>query len=152
MIDSPPVYTSFMRVVAFLFIAAGLLAAQSGELTSREKEFQDSMTGVVLEGQSTRDGRAGVSDDKYIIDKVVKQSGDTWTFHVRVPIKGQPTAIPFPIRIQWAGDTPVITMTDQALPGMGTYTARVLIYRGQYAGTWSGKTGGGKVFGGVVKQ
>ena len=54
--------------------------------------------------------------------------------------------------MKWAGDTPVITLTDQALPGMGTYTARVVVYRGQYAGTWSGRNGGGKVFGRIVKK
>ena len=31
------------------------------------------------------------------------------------------------------------------------YTARVVVYRGQYAGTWSGKNGGGKVFGKLTK-
>jgi hypothetical protein len=139
------------RLFCLLFIAAGV-SSQTTDLNPREKDFQESMTGVVLEGQSTRDGRPGVSDDKYIIDKIAKQSGDTWTFHVRVPVKGQLVALPFPIQIKWAGDTPVISMTDQALPGMGTYTARVMIYRGQYAGTWSGKSGGGKVFGRVVKQ
>jgi hypothetical protein len=35
---------------------------------------------------------------------------------------------------------------------MGTYTARVVVYRGQYAGTWSGRNGGGKRFGRIVKK
>jgi hypothetical protein len=141
-----------MRVLSLLLLSVLLLCAQSSEFTSLEKDFQESMTGVVLEGHSTRDGQSGVSDDKYVIDKIVKQSADTWMFHVRIPMKGQTMTVPFPIQVKWAGDTPVITMTDQALPGMGTYTARVVIYRGQYAGTWSGKSSGGKVFGKVVKQ
>jgi hypothetical protein len=136
-----------------VFLLAGSLAAQTTELTALEKEFQDSMTGVVLQGQSTHDGRPGVSDDKYTIEKVVKQSGDTWMFYARVQYKAQDVTVPFPIQVKWAGDTPVITMTEQALPGMGTYTARVLIYKGHYAGTWSGRGGvGGKVFGRVVKH
>ena len=42
---------------------------------------------------------------------------------------------------------PLITLTDLAIPGMGTYTARVILYRDQYAGTWSGKDHGGQIFG-----
>jgi len=110
------------------------------------------MTGVVLEGQWTRDGSPGVSDDKYGIDKIVKTGDDQWTFYARVEAKGQAMTVPLPLQVKWAGDTPVITLTDQALPGMGTYTARVVVYRGQYAGTWSGKNGGGKVFGRIVKK
>jgi hypothetical protein len=146
-------YTALMRPLFILTsLLAGTLAAQTPELTPLEKEFQESMTAVVLDGQSTRDGKPGVSDDKYTIEKVVKQSGDTWTFYAKVHYKDQNITVPFPIQVKWAGDTPVITMTDQALPGMGSYTARVVIYKGHYAGTWSGRNGGGKVFGRIVKQ
>jgi len=55
------------------------------------------------------------------------------------------------VTIKWAGDTPVIEITDLSLPGMGTYTARVVLYRGQYAGTWSGRGGaGGQLFGKIL--
>ncbi len=141
-----------MWYVFCFLILAGSLAGQTAEMTPLEKDFQNAMTNVVLEGQSTRDGKPGVADDKYVIEKVVKQSGDTWTFYARISMKGQNVTVPFPIQVKFAGDTPVITMTDQTLPGMGTYTARVLIYRGHYAGAWSGKSGGGKVFGRVEKQ
>jgi hypothetical protein len=138
-------------LVLSTLLSAGL-AAQTAGLSPLEQKFQDSMNGVVLQGQSTREGKPGLSEDKYTIEKVVKQSGDTWTFYVRVQYKGKDVTMPLPLEVKWAGDTSVITLTDQALPGMGTYTARVLIYNGHYAGTWSGKTGGGKVFGRVIAQ
>jgi hypothetical protein len=141
-----------MRTAVLSMLAAASLAAQTPSLSPQEQAFQDSMAGVVLQGQSTREGRPGLSDDKYTIEKVAKQSGDTWTFYVRVQYQGKDVTMPLPLQVMWAGDTPVITLTDQSLPGMGTYTARVLIYNGHYAGTWSGKTGGGKVFGRIVKQ
>src|SRR5262245_9788309 len=140
------------HLLLLTFIAAGGLSAQAVELTAPEKEFQDSMTGVVLEGQSTRDASPGLSEDRYTIEKIVKTGGDQWTFYTRVEAKGQTMTVPLPLQVKWAGDTPVITLTDQALPGMGTYTARVVVYRGQYAGTWSGRNGGGKVFGRIVKK
>ena len=51
----------------------------------------------------------------------------------------------------WAGDTPVVELTDLTIPGLGTYTARVLFYRDEYAGTWKGKNAGGQMFGRIVK-
>ena len=134
-------------------LIAGVALAQSVGLTDAEREFQESMSGVVLDGQSTTNGREGVSDDEYNIEKVEKQANGAWLFYVKVNMQGQEMTVPLPLDVVWAGDTPVITLTDQGLPGMGTYTARVLIYRGEYAGTWSSDDGrGGKVFGRVVKQ
>ena len=65
---------------------------------------------------------------------------------------GRDWPVPIPVLIKWAGDTPVITLTDLAIPGMGTYTARVVLYRDQYAGTWSGKDHGGQIFGKIVRN
>ena len=138
-------------LIAVLLTAAGL-SAQTPSLNALEKEFQDSMQGVTLEGQSTRDGKPGLSEDKYEIEKVVKTGDDQWTVYAKIEFRGQAMTVPLPLEIKWAGDTPMITLTDQSLPGMGTYTARVLLYRGQYAGTWSGRNGGGKVFGKIVKK
>ena len=45
----------------------------------------------------------------------------------------------------------MITLTDLSIPGVGSYTARVVIYGDQYAGTWSGKNVGGQLFGKVVR-
>jgi hypothetical protein len=49
--------------------------------------------------------------------------------------------VPLPLEVKLADDTSVITLAGQALPGMGTYTARAVVYRGQYAGTLSGRNG-----------
>ena len=132
-------------------LCAGLFA-QTPDLTPAEKEFEQSMRGVMLQGKSTRDSREGLHDDKYTIEKVEKKSGDTWVFYTRVQYGGKDLTLPLPITVKWAGDTPVIMVTDQSLPGMGTYSARVVIYRGEYAGTWSGGDHGGKLFGKLVKQ
>ena len=138
-------------ILATLF-ASVCLTAQNAEMTPAEKEFEESMRGVTLQGQSTRDGKEGLHTDKYTIDKVVKKSGDSWTFYARIQYGGKDLTIPMPITVKWAGDTPVIMVTDQSFPGMGTYSARVVIFRGDYAGTWSGGDHGGKLFGKVVKQ
>ena len=50
-----------------------------------------------------------------------------------------------------AGAVNAVWAADLAIPGLGSYTARVLLYRDQYAGTWSGKKGGGQMFGKIVR-
>jgi hypothetical protein len=57
--------------------------------------------------------------------------------------------VPILLYIKWAGDTHVINLTNPAIPGMGTYSARALLYRDQYAGTWNGQRSRGQVFGSI---
>jgi hypothetical protein len=119
----------------------------------RDQEFQQMMSGVVLVGYSTRFNRDGLSgEERYTIDKVSNVAGDTWLFQTRLKYGSREIPVPIPLTIRWAGDTPVITLTDLAIPGVGTYTARVLLHRGQYAGTWSGKNDGGQLFGKIIRQ
>lgn len=124
-----------------------------GEQEARERSFQQMMSGVTLVGQSTRWNKEGVSgEERYIINKVSKLAGDTWLFQSRLKYGSHDLPAPIPLAVKWAGDTPVITLTDVTIPGVGTYTARVLLYRDQYAGTWSGKDIGGQLFGKIVRN
>ncbi|HEX6963094.1 MAG TPA: hypothetical protein VF175_14590, partial [Lacipirellula sp.] len=54
---------------------------------------------------------------------------------------------PLTLPIRWAGDTPVICVDELPIPGLGAFTARVMIYRDHYAGFWAGKDHGGHLFG-----
>jgi hypothetical protein len=47
---------------------------------------------------------------------------------------------------------PVISVTNVAFPGLGTYSARVVIYGDGYAGTWNGRDHGGQMFGRIVQK
>lgn len=116
-----------------------------------EKQFEQMMTGAVLVGHSTLDGREGLSgEERYSIDRVSKLTGEVWMFEARMKLEGHEIPVPIPVTIKWAGDTPVIEVTDTGIPGMGTYTARVVLYRDRYAGTWSGKNHGGQLFVAIV--
>jgi hypothetical protein len=120
---------------------------------SVEKQFEQSMRGVTLVGYSTRTNKEGLfGPERYRIDKVTKMAGDTWLLETRLKYDAKEISVPIPLTIKFAGDTPVITLTDLAIPGVGTWTARVLLYRDQYAGTWSGQKGGGQMFGKIVKE
>lgn len=142
-------------MVICLFIPVGLFAAdpapapQGDPQALLEQKFAESMTNAVLVGRFTIDG-----DDKppkterYTILSAKKVAGDLWLFNARIQFGSKDVTLPLPIPVKWAGDTPVISVTDMGVTGIGTYTARVLIYEDRYAGTWSGSpTHGGTLFG-----
>jgi hypothetical protein len=81
--------------------------------------------------------------EKYTITRVTKSKDDYWIFVARIQYGKRDITIPMSLQVKWAGDTPVITLTDLTIPGLGMFTSRVLIYGDRYAGTWQhGKTGG----------
>jgi hypothetical protein len=141
-----------LAIALLLTLMAGCSRPESkdGDL---EKNFQQTMTGVTLVGHSTRRDQEGVSgEERYRIDKVSKLTGDTWLFQAHIKYGSHDIPVPVPVAIKWAGDTPVITLTDLTIPGVGTFTARVLLYGGRYAGTWSAKDHGGEMFGAIVRE
>lgn len=149
------VHAAFV-VVSLLLAAAGIGCSGKGEEASqqeaRERDFQESMTGVVLEGHYTLNGREGVREERYEIQEVTKMAGDYWLIHARIQYGSRDVSVPVPVKILWAGDTPVVSLTDAEIPGVGTFTARVLFYGGQYVGTWSSGDHGGQQFGRIVKK
>jgi len=146
--------TTARLAVILLFLCAGCARKPTiDDQSDREQKFQQMMSGVMLIGHSAnlKDESVG-GEEKYVIEKVSKLQGDTWLFHARIQYGSHDIPVPLPVTIKWAGDTPVITITDLTIPGLGTYTARVLLYQDQYAGTWSGKDHGGQLFGKIVRQ
>ena len=144
-----------MVMVAAMLLAAGCSSKPAADSTAEnEKKFQEMMAGATLVGHSTRTGKEGLApgEERYIIDKVSKLAGDTWLFQARIQYGSHDVPLPVPVTIKWAGDTPVITLTDLKLPGLGTFTARVLLYRDRYAGTWSATDHGGEMFGKILRQ
>lgn len=139
-------------VVTVLLAAACSRRASSADAAALEKEFQESLTGATLVGNFTMGNDARLREEKYTIEKVTKMSGDTWVFQARVRYGSRDVTVPVPLTVKWAGDTPMITLTDVSIPGLGgPYTVRVMFFRGQYAGTWSARDHGGHLFGRIVR-
>ena len=143
-------------VCLFCTVRADEPAAQPAAVPDRAKlikDFEAAMSGATLIGYFTTDGqeqRGGLKEEKYLLKSVKKlPNGDFWLFEYQYGKNGN--AIPLPLEVKWAGDTPVITLTDLKIPNVGTFTARVLFYRNEYAGTWSASDHGGKLFGKIVK-
>lgn len=148
-----------MRNLQTALFCAALLVGCAGsdgpsEQAAREAEFERSMRNVVLEGHFTVSGRGDESrlhKERYEIDKVVKIVGDLWTVHARIRYGSHDVRVPVPVKVLWAGDTPLISITDATIPGLGeAFTARVAFYRGRYSGMWQHGDVGGNQFGRIV--
>jgi hypothetical protein len=148
--------------LACLLLICSLAAAQEttpakpAEPTQEELEqkLSEKLTGAVLLGQFTvsdiNDGKP-LAQDKYQLGKVHKLPNGLWMFEARIQYGDKDVKLPLALPVKWAGDTPVITVTKVAFPGLGTYSARVLFYEDSYAGTWSGSNHGGEMWGKILK-
>lgn len=123
------------------------------------KALEESLSGAALVGQFTVSD-AGVSNPKperYELTGVKHVGNGNWMFVARIKYGNHDVTLPITLPIKWAGDTPVITVDKMSFPGLGTYTARVMIYDDHYAGFWSGvvdknQKHGGHLFGTVERD
>ena len=118
------------------------------------KKLEDDLTNVKLVGRFTITGREDREPkaEEYTITSAMKlPDGDLWLLKARIKYGDQDFTAPIPLEIKWAGDTPVITLTDLAIPGLGTFTSRVVIYGDRYAGTWQHGPVGGLLYGRIEK-
>ena len=125
----------------------------SEERAALEAAFAAAMSGATLVGNFTLDQapEGAPQPEAYRLGKVEKlPGGDQWRFEAEIEYGGKTSTLPLVLEVKWAGDTPVITLTDLAIPLMGTFTARVVIYGERYAGIWSGADHGGQMYGRLV--
>ena len=143
-------------IVAVGIVAASLWAADSDkkmDRTALEQAFADKLSGSLLSGSFSLDGKnaGGNKPDKYRIVSAKKMQGDDWVITAKMKIGDNELDIPVPIKVYWADDTPVMSLTDLTIPGMGTFTSRVMFYGTRYAGTWQHGDAGGHMWGVVEK-
>ena len=130
------------------------------ELSERERAFVERMQSVDLVGHFTIDNLEGLEEvegvqrdrnpERYEIASVSKLDGegDRWRFDVRVVYMTVDVTLPVVVPLVWAGDTPMVSITDFEIPGLGgQFGARVLFYDDRYAGTWDHGPYGGMMYG-----
>jgi len=149
--------------LALVIFVGGWLAGRLGigsvvnptSLNEAERQFVERMRDVNLVGSFTIDGRQGRTprSDSYEIFSVEKVGTDLWRFNAKMECCGiNGAAIPIVVPLRWNGDTPTIMMTDTSIPGLGTFTVRVLFHEDRYAGTWRQGTTGGEMWGRIEKR
>jgi len=154
-------------VGGFLSVTSPLLLAQEAEAPAQEAQapadadadekarfaaFTLALTNVKLVGRFTfsADDKEPIRDE-YTISSVVKVgTGDLWIVSARIRYGTVDLTVPVPVEVKWAGKTPVITLDDVTIPGLGTFSSRVVIDGSLYAGTWHHDAVGGHMFGKIV--
>ena len=138
----------------------GVLQESFQPTDSDEKErierLSKYLTGTRWTGQFTvvgNDAKPPAPEQYEILEANKADEGDNWNLVVRIKYGKNDVTLPLPpLEIKWAGETPVITVDRLTIPTMGTFDARVLIRRGQYAGTWAHDDVGGHLFGTIEKM
>ena len=122
---------------------------------AHEAAFRKTLTNAVLIGSFTvrnaKPDQQKLHEERYTIVGVEKYQGDFWTFRARITYGKQDVELPLLLEVKWAGDTPVITLEKMKIPGLGTYSARVVIYKDQYVGVWDAGDHGGQMFGRIER-
>ena len=125
-------------------------AADVASLSDLERTFAERMQNVALEGHFTIKGRQrrDGNPELYEISKVTKLDDGRWRFDVHLTYGSVDATLPVVVPIVWAGDTPMVSITDFAIPGLGDeFGARVIFYDDRYAGTWNHGQYGGMMYG-----
>ncbi len=117
----------------------------------RFESFAKTLSNVQLVGLFTVDGKKmnDLTEERYEIKKAEKLPGDDdlWALEARIKYGKHDVVVPMVITVKWADKTPVIVMDQLFIPGLGTFSARVVFHDGKYAGTWTHGEKGGHLFG-----
>ena len=139
-----------------LLISCGIVTADEGDTDAvRQKAFTERLSNTTLTGSFTVDTKleAPPKPERYEIEKVTRLTGNLYTFLVRIKYGSVDSRVPITVPVIWADDTPMISLTDQRLPGMkGRFSARVIFHGDRYVGTWQHDAVGGHMFGVIRKN
>ena len=116
----------------------------------REEKLAAYLSGAKFIGSFTIEGKEDATPkaEEYTISKCEKlPAEDMYRFTARIKYGDVDQEVPMDLKVLWSGRTPVITLDNFWIPGMGTFGARVLIHSDRYAGTWQHDAVGGHLFG-----
>lgn len=123
-------------------------STNSGDVSNELiQKLSTALTGSTWSGQFTTTGGDTPRPESYHIKSAKHEGGNDWVITAQIAYGDRDVSVPVPVQIRWAGRTPVITLDSVTLPPLGTFDARVLLRRGQYAGTWRHGNQGGHLFG-----
>jgi hypothetical protein len=150
--------------MALLLILAGALHAQENPAAESKPAPQENdryallaktLSGSKFSGSFTVDGRDAdklTREEYHILECRKLEEGNLWMLKTRIKYGNKDVTVPIPIPIEWAGDTPVISLNKFEIPLLGTFDSQVVIDldKRKYAGTWSHDDIGGHLFGDIL--
>jgi len=117
------------------------------------EEFEKYLSNSVLSGSFTMDGQplSKLEEERYEIKSAKKLPGDDnlWEIKTRIKYGNKDLTVPVVVNLEWVGRTPMIVLDSVTIPGLGTFSARVVFHDRKYAGTWKHDNVGGHLFGRV---
>ncbi len=131
------------------------IAAEGASQEELERRFEETMSGARLVGKFSIVGMGddqGPREDLYSVSELEKGADGEWIFTYRMGTGADAPALEIPVRVVWADDTPMLTMTDQKVEGLGTFSVRLLIDGNLYSGTWKHGPAGGHMWGTIEKE
>ncbi|MGY8770069.1 MAG: hypothetical protein ACKVH8_16755 [Pirellulales bacterium] len=129
--------------------------AAAQEQAKRFAKFEKTLNKATLVGKFTVVGKdADPKEERYEIRSVKKLDApqDTWLFLARIKYGKNDLVVPMPLQVKWAASTPVITLDNVTIPGLGTFSAYVIIDNDKYAGTWTHGKVSGHLFGRIEHE
>lgn len=157
--DSPvaitPVFAQTASRAAGAQSKPGASRPAATDRAALEKQLEAALRNVVFTGSwrmadEKEKKLSAAHTDRYAIESAHKADGDWWVIQARIQYEENDVTLPIRVRIVWAEDTPVITLDDLKLPGLGEYSARVMLFRGYYAGAWFAAGHGGVLSGRIL--
>lgn len=156
-------FLGFITATVGIIGLAGLVTLNSGIAQDAPKvakppieDFQKYLSGSVLTGVFTIDGKPlnKLEEERYEIKSAKKVEGEesVWEIVTRIKYGKKDIELPVEINVEWVGKTPVMVMDSVTLPGLGTFSARVVFHDKKYAGTWKHDDVGGHLFGRVERS
>jgi hypothetical protein len=148
--------TRLVPLVLTLFLVAPAAFSQESDQAARDQQFEETMKDARLEGNFSVVSDQGMKSDfseLYMVSELERGADNTWIFKARMKYgeNAHEAEFPIPVQVVWAGDTPVITMENTTVEGLGTFTVRLLLHGDRYAGTWQHGAFGGHMWGRIMK-
>ena len=146
-------FLAAIGVTISAYMGAGV--AQEPKVVTKPpiEEFAKYLSGTVLTGVFSVDGKPldKLNEERYEIKSAKKLDGyeSLWEIVTRIKYGDKDISLPVEINVEWVGKTPVMVMDSVSLPGLGTFSARVVFHDQKYAGTWKHDNVGGHLFGRV---
>lgn len=123
--------------------------------SGREARLADYLSGATFTGNFTLDGKENnaMKPESYTIQSCEKLPEENlYSMNVAIKYGDTDGVFPMHLKIVWSGNTPVITLDSVWIPGLGTFSSRVLIHDGRYAGTWQHDAKGGHLIGKITPR
>lgn len=151
-----PILAPLVLIFAVVSLQDSAVADDSASkpTAEQEKQFSEKMSNTTLIGRFTFDDKMDQvpKPELYEIKSVTKVVGNLWTFTVRIKYGKVDAALPVTVPVVWADGTPMVSLKNATIPGMGGgFSAHVIFEGDRYAGTWQHNAKGGHMFGTIKK-